>query len=220
MKKYIPAILVGLGVLIVAAVGIWIFKISKAPASPTGTVENIPELPQSQWPAVSLTPTSDAKAPNSLGRFLDFKVENINVPSAASMDYLLVYSTSDGGQQGVPGTVKLTGGDIERKLLLGSESSGKYRYDAGVNRGTMTITFRNAGGKSLGKLSTVFSLQTDTAVLSSADGKFTYTLNKIPKNVFFVTMITFIEPKASPNLVIYKNGYGIFSSDGKPHPGK
>jgi len=69
------------------------------------------------------------------------------VTGAASMDYELIYSTSDGGQQGVPGTVKLTGTDIDRPLLLGSESSGKYRYDAGVEQGTMTLKFRDASGK-------------------------------------------------------------------------
>ena len=64
-------------------------------------------VPQSEWPVVSLTPTEDTTVPNSLGHFLDFKVQKINVSGAATMDYLLVYSTSDGGQQGVPGTVQV-----------------------------------------------------------------------------------------------------------------
>lgn len=219
MKKYLPLILVGLGVLIVAVVGIFIFRSSKGGAAPGGVEEQIPELPESQWPAVSLIPTSDAKAPNSMGHFLDFVVQKINVPNASSMDYLLVYSTTDGGQQGVPGTVKLAGRDIERKLLLGSESSGKFRYDAGVEKGTLTITFRDANGKSVGKLSTDFHLQSGATELTSIDGKFSYTLDKAAKGVYFVTMKTFVQPKASL-YVVWQSGYGVFASDGKLHTGK
>ena len=63
-----------------------------------------------------------------------------------------------GIQQGVPGTAKLDGGDIERKMLLGSESSGKFRYDEGVKGGTLTLRFRNSKGRLIGKLSTEFTL--------------------------------------------------------------
>ena len=135
------------------------------------------------------------------------------------MDYELIYSTSDGGQQGVPGTVKLTGTDIDRPLLLGSESSGKYRYDAGVEQGTMTLKFRDASGKLIGKLSTDFHLQTGVTALTSIDGNFTYNLNAIAKNVYFVTMKTFAVPVASM-VVVSQNGYSVFASDGKPHTGK
>ena len=134
------------------------------------------------------------------------------------MDYLLVYSTSSGGQQGVPGTVKLTGTDLEKMLLLGSESSGKFRFDAGVSTGTMTITFRDGKGKSVGRLTTEFHLQSDTTELSSVDGSFKYVLDKPAKGVFFVTMKTFMEPSVPE--VVCQNGYGIFASDGKPHTGK
>ncbi len=219
MKKFLPLILVGFGVLVVAIVGIIIVKSMKGNTSSTPEEEVIPELPQSLWPAVSLTPTNDPGVKGSEGHWLDFKVQKINVTGASSMDYLLVYSTSDGGQQGVPGTVKLTGGDVERKLLLGSESSGKFRYDAGVERGTITITFRDGGGKSVGKLSTDFHLQSETTVLTSVDGKFTYTLDKIARGVFFVTMPTFVQPDSSM-YVTWSDGYGVFASDGKPHSGK
>jgi hypothetical protein len=135
------------------------------------------------------------------------------------MDYLLVYSTTSGGQQGVPGTIKLTGGDIDKNLLLGSESSGKFRFDAGVSQGTITITFRDGNGKSLGKLSTDFHLQSNETSLTSVDGKFTYNLDKLAKGVYFVTMPTFIQPDASMT-VVWQNGYGVFASDGLSHLGK
>jgi len=218
MKKYLPLILVGVGVLIVVAV---IFAIVRSSGSKTKQTaeEAIPELPQSQWPVVTLTPTNNPDVSGSEGHWLDFKVQKINVSGAASMDYLLVYSTSDGGQQGVPGAVKLTGTDIERKLLLGSESSGKFRYDAGVERGTMTITFRGANGKSMGKLITDFHLQSGVTGLTSVDGKFKYTLDKAVKGVFFITMPTFVQPEVSM-YVVWQNGYGVFASDGKSHSGE
>lgn len=217
MKKYLPLILVGIGVLILIIAGVLIFKSTKNTSSTTEEA-NVPELPETQWPVVTLTPTDDAKAPNSMGRFLNMKVSKINVPGASSMDYLLVYNTSDGGQQGVPGTVQLAGADVERKLLLGSESSGKYRYDDGVERGTLTVTFRDSKGKSVGKLSTDFHLQSETTTLTSVDGKFTYELDKLAKGVFFVTMNTFKEPEASMT-VVWQNGYGVFASDAEAHPG-
>jgi hypothetical protein len=133
------------------------------------------------------------------------------------MDYLLVYSTSDGGQQGVPGTITLTGSDVEKKLLLGSESSGKYRYDAGVEQGTMTITFRNSSKKMIGKLSTEFHLQSGVMELTSTDGMFKYTLDKVAKSVYFITMKTYAEPTTTT--VAWQNAYGVFASDGMPHTG-
>ena len=178
---------------------------------------NVPELSESEWPAISLTPTNNPGVSGSDGHWLNFKVEKINVSGAASMDYLLVYSTSDGGQQGVPGKVVLTGNSLEKKLLLGSESSGKFRYDAGVEQGTMTITFRNEAGKMLGKLSTEFHLQSGVTELTSVDGLFKYTLDKAAKGVYFVTLKTYAEP-VTPS-VVWQNGYGIFSSDGKAHTG-
>lgn len=174
MRKFLPLILLGVGVLVV--LGAWmIISKSKSQSGGTGEDANVPEIPQSEWPVVSLTPTSNPAVKGSEGHWLDFKVERINIPGAATMDYELIYSTSNGGQQGVPGTVKLTGADIERKLLLGSESSGKFRYDEGVTGGTMTLRFRDASGKLIGKLST----------------KFTY--SSPSKGVFQVTMNTFAD---------------------------
>lgn len=216
MKKYLPIIA---GVLIVAVVVVGFVIKGKSGNGKDGDedISNVPVLSEDQWPAISLTPTNKPGVSGSEGHWLDFKVEKINVPGAASMDYLLVYNTSDGGQQGVPGKVELTGGSIERMLLLGSESSGKFRYDAGVDQGTMTITFRNDDGKMLGKLTTDFHLQSGVTELTSIDGLFKYTLDKVAKNVYFVTMKTYAEPEAAS--VIWQNGYGVFASDGEKHSG-
>lgn len=218
LRKYLPLILVGAGILIVALVGFFIFRASKTSQSPTTEEANVPDLPESQWPVVSLTPTNNPDVKGSDGHWLNFQVQNINVPGAATMDYELVYSTTSGGQQGVPGTVKLEGKDVQRNLLLGSESSGKFRYDEGVEIGTITIKFRDSKGKLMGKLSTEFHLQSGVTELTSADGKFSYTLDNAAKGVFFVTMKTFAQADSSM-VVAWQNGYGVFASDGKPHSG-
>ena len=218
MKKTLP-IIVGALVLVVLVVGFVIKGKNKASnTSENDDISNVPVLSESEWPAISLTPTNKPGVSGSDGHWLNFKVEKINVSGAASMDYLMVYSTSDGGQQGVPGTVKLTDTSIERMLLLGSESSGKFRYDAGVEQGTMTITFRDGNGKMIGKLTTDFHLQSGVTELTSVDGIFKYTLDKIAKNVYFVTMKTYKEPSVAP--VVWQNGYGVFASDDLAHTGE
>lgn len=220
MKKFLPLILIGSGVILILVIVFIIAKGMKGGSVPAGQEEaSIPEIPSSEWPVVTLTPTGNPKVTGSMGHWLDFKVQKINIPGAVSMDYELVYTTTSGGQQGVPGTVKLDGTDIDRPLLLGSESSGKFRYDVGVERGTMTLKFRDSGGKMIGKLVTDFHLQTEVTTLTSIDGKFTYELDKAAKGVFFVTMKTFAEPAASM-AVVSSNGYSVFASDGKPHAGK
>ncbi|HET7098925.1 MAG TPA: hypothetical protein VFI61_01670 [Patescibacteria group bacterium] len=218
MKKYLPFILLGFGLLAVIFVVILV-KNSKNTNTEDENEAAVPEIPVEQRPVVALIPTNNPAVPNSDGHWLDFKVQKINVLGAASMDYELIYSTASGGQQGVPGTVKLDGNDVDRMLLLGSESSGKFRYDTGVEQGTMTIRFRDGKGKLIGKLSTMFHLQSDVTELTSVDGVFKYTLDKIAKGVFFVTMQTFKDPEAGM-AVISQNGYSVFASDSKPHTGK
>jgi hypothetical protein len=218
VKKFLPLILIGIGLLLVIV--FFIAKGMKGNATPAVDEEAaIPEIPAAEWPVVTLAPSANPKVAGSMGHWLDFKVQKINIPGATTMDYELVYTTTNGGQQGVPGTVKLDGADVERALLLGSESSGKYRYDAGVEQGTMTLKFRDGAGKMIGKLSTDFHLQTEVTTLTSIDGKFTYELDKVAKGVFFVTMKTFAEP-ASSMVVVSANGYSVFASDGKVHVGK
>lgn len=217
MKKALP-IIAGILVLAVVVVGFIIKSKNKTSDTSGDDISNVPTLSESDWPAISLTPTDKPGVSGSDGHWLNFKVEKINIKNAASMDYLLVYSTSDGGQQGVPGRVELTGDSIEKSLLLGSESSGKYRYDSGVEQGTMTITFRDKNGKMLGKLTTDFHLQSGVTELTSVDGIFKYTLDKVVKGVYFITMKTYKEPSVAS--VVWQNGYGVFASDGKSHSGK
>ena len=220
MKKFLPLILIGAGLIILLVAVFFIARGMKGGSTtPSQEEASVPDLPQAEWPVVMLIPTNNPQVKGSDGHWLDFKVQKINITGAVSMDYELVYATTDGGQQGVPGTVKLDGTDIDRPLLIGSESSGKFRYDAGVEQGTMTLKFRDAGGKLIGKLLTDFHLQSGVTTLTSVDGKFTYELNSVAKGVFFVTMPTFVQPDPSM-YVAWQNGYAVFASDGKAHAGK
>lgn len=153
MKKYLPFIVLGVGVLVVA--GVFLFVVNKTKA-PTDNIaqedQSVSEIPQDQKPSAALVPSQD-------GHWLKMKVESIKVKGATSMDYELLYKVGDGRTQGVPGTIQLNGQtSIERNLLLGSESSGKFRYDDGVKSGSFTLRFRDTNGKLLGKLSTDWTL--------------------------------------------------------------
>lgn len=202
-KKYLPFILLGLGVLIIAVVLFVIFK-GSANSNGEDAEETAKEIPAAERPVVSLVPSSD-------GHYLKLTVTQIKVKGAASMDYELLYTLLDGRTQGVPGTVKVDGSDIIKDLLLGSESSGKFRYDEGVDGGTITLRFRDGKGKLIGRLSTQFSMLTNTATLASKDGAFTHELPKKEKGVFYVVMQTFAEPNPS-SVVVYRDGYAVFAS--------
>jgi len=202
MKKFLPLIILLFGVGIFLAV---YFLIIKKPAvvSEEEASSQI-EVALEDRPVVSLTPSAD-------GHWLKLKIDKIII-DAQSLDYELIYDLPDGRSQGVPGTVAISGQKkIERDLLLGSESSGKFRYDEGVKEGTLTIRFRNDKGKLLVKFMTKFHLQSGTKSLTSIDQAFTFDMGKIALKTFFVTMETFGIPSSAPGEVA-KGPYGVFSS--------
>ena len=206
MKKYLPIGLLAAGVLVV---GLVIVAASVKKSTPNPTIDEeeteVREVPVEKRPYTSLVPSAD-------GHWLKLSVDGINVDEAASLDYELLYKVKDGRTQGVPGTVQLKEDkNFNRDILLGSESSGKFRYDEGVSNGSLTLRFRNSGGKLLGKLSTDFHLQSGSKELSSVDGNFKYTLDKVQKGVFFVVMRTF--GKMDNSSAKFTSGdYAIFSS--------
>ncbi len=207
LKKYLPLILLGVGVLVL----ILVFALIKNKKTEVAVDDSdtIVEVPFAQRPVANLTPTSD-------GHYINLKIEKITLPKAASLDYELLYSLPDGRTQGVPGTVDLKGQTtFERKLLLGSESNGKFRYDEGVADGSLTVRLRGSNGKLLAKFSTKWHLQSTDQELTSIDQNFTYKLEKKPKGMYFVTMETFGLMDSSIAEVA-SGPYGIFSSDELP----
>lgn len=211
MRKYLPFALPILGILIL--LGGFLYIRGRQDVNPSQEdEETLIQVPLEERPVAALTPTAD-------GHTLTLLISKLEI-EAASLDYELLYELSDGRTQGVPGSIDITGQEsIERELLLGSESSGKKRYDEGVEKGTLTLRFRNDKGKLIAKFATDFHLQSKTKALSTVDGKFTYTLDKVPTAGFFVTMDTFGVPEM-PTGTVSDGPYGVFGSTKTGLPGK
>lgn len=164
MKKYLPLILFVLGVIVFVVTFFVVRGKNTAPIDPNDE-SSLVEVSLEEMPIVSLIPTKD-------GHYLKLKVENIVVKGVSSMDYELLYQTAADITQGVPGSVEVSGESFETDLLLGSESSGKFRFDEGVKTGSIGIKYRDSKGKLLAKFETDFEL-------NEADDGFEVTMNTI-----------------------------------------
>lgn len=159
-------------------------------------------LSESEKPIVSLTPTSD-------GHTLKLKLTNI--PSNVNeIDYELIYSATDNGltmEKGAGATVKITSNSIEKDLLLGTASCTngcKYKYDEGVDSGTLTLTLYTQDNQSA-------SYETPFVFKTSADIKKDGGL-KLATLDFFVKATTTTK---NDYFIVIKNFpeyYSVFSS--------
>lgn len=211
MKKILPFIILIIGVGVV--VGVFLFmkskNISKEEVQEVETEEIIPDISFDKRPVLSLVPSDD-------GHWLKLRIEKILI-DAATLDYELTYKVPDGRTQGVPGTVKLTTKeDIEKELLLGSESSGKFRYDEGVERGNVVLRLRDGNGKLVAKFETEFFLQSGKAEITTPAG--IYILDKSNQEIFYVSMDSIGYPGAYSGDVDV--AFGIFSSSLKGNSGE
>lgn len=208
MKKKLPFILLGAGVLVLLLVFVFT-RITGSNSTASNDPEGGREVAFKDRPVVALIPTAD-------GHYLKLKVDKFSNLKATTMDYELLYDTADEITQGVPGTVELEGKDTyENDLLLGSESSGKFRYDEGVEKGSITLRFRDQNGKLLSKFESDFRLLSNTNTLESADGKFVYKTDSEKPNGFFVVMDLIgaerdLPKKGAPAYTLYaSSGNGI-----------
>ena len=210
MKKFAPVIIVLVVFALLAGGGFYVYK--SFFGAPKEVVEDEgPELDASLRPFVTITPTED-------GHYMDLTISNINVPGAKKMEFELFYTTGEGNNQGTTGKVTLKGNDlVKNQILLGSESSGKFRYDQGVELGTLTIKFRDENGKNIGRTATTWRLQHGTRDLASSDGKFKYTLSE-DSDAYFVTLITMGLPKQFDGTTSLES-YGVFTSSEDPIAG-
>ncbi|MGD8744366.1 MAG: hypothetical protein PVJ52_02125 [Candidatus Woesebacteria bacterium] len=203
MKKYLPVILFIVGLVVLAGVFFFVKGKRDEPTIEEEEETSLIEVPLNERPVASLYPSED-------GHWLKLVIDKIEV-DAYSLDYELLYKLPDGRTQGVPGSLELEDqGTIERDLLLGSESSGKFRYDEGVENGTLTLRFRNERGQLLVKFSTEFHLQNSTDELTSVDDNLRVTLDSASDD-FFVTMETFGYPESPPKEAA-AGPYGVFTS--------
>lgn len=201
MKKFTPVIVV----LVIFALGLGgaVYAFRQFTKAPNQLEEDGPELPASQRPFSTLTPTED-------GYYMDLVITNIDVPGAEKIVFEVFYTTAEGNNQGTRGELALKGDDtIRNQLLLGSESNGNFRFDEGVEMGTLTVKFRDNKGKVIGQTKTTWHMQENPTELTSADGKFAYTLDDEAEG-FFVTMNTLGLP-GDFNGVTSSESYGVFS---------
>jgi hypothetical protein len=205
VKKYLPFILLGVGLVAIVLVYFFVTR-SKETLDPSSEDEVVSEVPFEKRPVLSLTPTAD-------GHYLVLFIEKINI-EAKTLDYELLYDVPNGVTQGVPGSIDISGkSSFQAELLMGSESSGKFRYDEGVSNGTVTLRFRNEKGKLVAKFTSDFHMQRSTDELTSVDSAFTLKLDSTPKNIFTIVMNTVGTHGKVPSGKIV-GPYGVFSSDG------
>lgn len=140
-------------------------------AAPTPVPREL-TITDDQKPTIALTPRED-------GHELTLNISKIN-SIFTKIEYELIYTAQDSGlsiEKGVSGNVEpkdLTNGQVERKILLGTESCTngcKYKYDAGVNGGSLNLTL-------ITKDNQVASLEMPFTLTSTKGKNFTVTFTK------------------------------------------
>ena len=199
MKKYLVIALI---VLLSLAGSGFLFLRNQRPAEPEGLHEPVGKLIETsleERPYVTLTPSSD-------GHWLTVNVSRIK--NASSLDYELLYNTASGASQGSISSFNLQGKtSYSKKILLGSESSGNYKYDKGVTEGSLTIKLRSSQG--VRKFVSEFHLQQGEKELTSIDGHFSFE-GKLG-SAFYLTMSTIGLPGEIEGQGL-AGPYGIFTS--------
>ncbi len=203
MKKPLTIILVVVAVLALLGGGFWYLrgKGQGGSATPTPTPEGkLIETPLEERPYVTLTPSQD-------GHWLTLEITRIR--HGDSVEYELVYDTASGVTQGSTNAVDLEGEtSYTKKILLGTESRGHYRYDEGVTEGTLTLRFRSDEG--VRKFIIEFHLQQGESELTSIDNDLSLS-GKLATSDFYLTMPTVGLPDEVEGKVI-GGPYGFFTS--------
>lgn len=202
--KYLPIFLLIGGAVFISLIGFIIFNLHSKTPETDKKEEAVKELPSEERPYVSLTP-------NSAGNELALTVAKI--PSIISVvEYELIYDTAANITQGVPGSVDVAGkATLERRLTLGTCSSGVCRYDKGVRDIKISLKFRDSKNKLVAKSDPIgINLLSGTQKLEDTTGKFSLNLDKKTKD-YYVVMGTYGVPgKVSGTLVA--GPYGVFTS--------
>lgn len=200
MKKYLFLVLVSS--LFLSSCG----KKSETTVVPTPTPRLV-ELALEDRPNVSLTSRSD-------GHELNLKLSSVS-NNITKIEYELTYVAVDNGleiEKGASGIIEkgdIVSGNIERKILLGTESctSGcKYKYDTGITGGNLNLIFTTSNSQ-------ISTFETPFIIRSTADIKktgklvwteqnYTYTPTKLSGSNFFIVHKDF------------KNGTFIVTSSG------
>lgn len=204
MKKN-QLLIVGVLIVIVFLGGfLWWRGRRTQPVSPTPEPEGrLIETPFEERPYIALTPSQD-------GHWLTLNIKRIR--HGETLEYELIYNTASGVTQGSTATFELKGeSSYSKKILLGTESRGHYRYDEGVTQGTLTLRLRSDEG--VRKFVSEFHLQQGEDKLTSIDGNFSFS-GEFSPTTFYLTMSTVGLPGEVEGEVV-GGPYGIFTTDGE-----
>ncbi|HEX8923450.1 MAG TPA: hypothetical protein VF828_01810 [Patescibacteria group bacterium] len=184
---------------------------SSKTASPTQSQKMI-DLAVADRPYISLIPRED-------GHQLKMKINKIP-SSVVQIESELIYTAKDADtkmeiEKGVSDTIKVDSQNIDRDLLLGTASCTngcKYKYDNGVDSGTLTLTFTTQSGQSYQYISP-FSLKSGADLKKSGTiGLDTenFSIKATPSSAgeFFVLIKNYGIPSGSSA----KINYSVFSS--------
>jgi len=174
------------------------------PVGPTPEPEGrLIETPFEERPYITLIPSQD-------GHWLTLNIERIR--HGKTLEYELIYNTASGVTQGSTNTVDLKGeSSYNKRILLGTESRGHYRYDEGVTQGTLTLRLRSDEG--VRKFVSEFHLQQGEDKLTSIDNNFSFAGNFSP-TTFYLTMLTVGLPGEVEGEVV-GGPYGTFTTGGE-----
>lgn len=204
MNKALPILIVVVVLLGVIGGGFLAFKKLSAPPAKTETgletEDEIKDLSLEERPYATLVPGPSCE--------YTFNISQIK-RSPTSVEYEIVYKNGEGVTQGATGIVKPAGStSASKKILFGSESSGKRRCDPDVSGGSITLRYRNDAGKVIGKANSNFSLVENT--MSVSIDKLTVSLDKKVTGKV-LAMGTMGLPAAAPGKVS-EGPYGIFTN--------
>ncbi len=185
-------------------------------ANPTPFPTKPVEQTIKERPFVSLLPSSD-------NHWLTLEVKNI-IKGTSGLEYDLIYFAEVEGNR-IERGISTAGKAVElnnqsefsKKVLLGSAScttgTCKYKYDEGVNEGTLTLTLNSGGRKE--KYETVFRIQKGKEGkegLTTGDGVFSFVSSALPVTSIYLTISSVGVPVSLPSGVVPKTvPYGIFS---------
>lgn len=208
MKKVIAIVVVA--ILIIGSVIIFVKSRAKTDSAQE---DQISELPLDKRPYVELIPSSD-------GHWVNLKISNIISSEAGIIEYRLCYDLPDGRNQCPGGAVTLSDErELEREILIGTESSGKYYYDEGVENAEFSVTYKTQQKKLIGRSSIAVKLQNGGTNLASSDGKFSFILEEDFEDVWFIIASTMGLPKEFSQT--FSTGpYAIYTSSDQDISGK
>lgn len=162
---------------------------SKPTATPTPTPQ-AQRLTPDKAPFTTLTITPDKKSGSVSGHTFTMNITGLDA-SQKTLEYVLLYDLPDGRQQGIPGSIALEGkSSLTRDDLLMGSCSKVCRFDDGVKKGTIELTYRNEMGDATGDALGDWHLQSGEKILTSVDNTFEFQTPKAPAG-WVVTMTSF-----------------------------